>query len=100
MNQELCFTGARELVASIRARTVSAREVMTVFLAQIDRLNPKINAIVARLPDERCLALAEEEPAGEVRGRDGPFDGVSNHAGHDHGDAAVHGAGAFAWPAG
>src|SRR5262245_45448058 len=57
---DICFMGARELAQSMRARRLSAREVMSAFLAQIDRLNPKINAIVAKLPDDRCLTLADE----------------------------------------
>ncbi|MBM4299687.1 MAG: amidase, partial [Deltaproteobacteria bacterium] len=51
---------ARALAQALRARAVSAREVMGAFLAQIERFNPKINAIVAKLPDEQCLALADE----------------------------------------
>ena len=57
---DLCFTSARELCAMIRARKVTAREVMAAHLGQIDRVNPKLNAIVAKLPEERCLALADE----------------------------------------
>ena len=57
---DLCYASGRELASMIRARRVSAREVMTAFLAQINRINPKVNAIVARLNDDRCLALAEE----------------------------------------
>ena len=56
----LCFSSARELAGQIRARRVSAREVMTAFLAQINRLNPHLNAIVAKLDDDQCLALAEK----------------------------------------
>ena len=52
--------GARELSALIHARTLSAREVMAAHLRQIDRLNPTLNAIVAKLPDDECLALADE----------------------------------------
>jgi amidase len=57
---DLCLTSARELVALMRERRVSARQVMTAHLERIHRINPAINAIVARLPDERCLALADE----------------------------------------
>ena len=55
----LCFASARELAGQIRARQVSAREVMTAFLSQINRLNPHLNAIVAKLDDDACLALAD-----------------------------------------
>jgi amidase len=51
--------GARELARLIHTRGVSAREVMAAFLDQIARVNPKVNAIVAKLDDERCLELAD-----------------------------------------
>lgn len=56
----LCFASARDLVQQLRARRVSSREVMTACLAQINRLNPGLNAIVAKLEDEACLALADK----------------------------------------
>jgi len=56
---ELCFTSAVKLAELIRSRQVSAREVMAAHLAQIDRLNPQLNAIVAKLDDDECLALAD-----------------------------------------
>jgi len=56
---ELCFTGARKLARMIRTRKVSASEVMRAFLARIERVNPKVNAIVTLVP-ERALAQAAE----------------------------------------
>ena len=56
----LCFMDARALAALIRSREISAHEVMVAHLAQIERLNPTLNAIVAKLPDEECLRLADE----------------------------------------
>ena len=57
---EICFMGARDLADSIRHKRISAHEVMDAFLRQIERLNPKINAIVAKLDDDKCLALADD----------------------------------------
>jgi amidase len=69
--------GARELAKAIRARDLSAREVMSAFLEQIERVNPRINAIVAKLEDEKCLALADEADRGLARGDDvGPLYGL------------------------
>ena len=68
MASELCFTSGRELTESIRARQISAREVMSAFLRQIERVNPKINAIVAKLDDDNCLALADEADRRLARG--------------------------------
>src|SRR5437764_7926045 len=56
---ELCFMSARELAALLRSRHLSAREVMEAHLHQIHQLNPTINAIVAKLGDDQCLALAD-----------------------------------------
>src|SRR5262245_51135775 len=53
----LCDLGAFELAARIRRKDVSAREVMTAHLARIERLNPKVNAIVTLVP-ERAMADA------------------------------------------
>jgi amidase len=72
---ELCFTPATELARLIRAKQVSAVEAMEAHLAQIERVNPQVNAIVTLLP-ERALegaraadaALARGEPVGPLHG--------------------------------
>jgi amidase len=43
---------ATELAAAIRSREVSAREVMEAFLARIEAVNPRLNAIVTQLEPE------------------------------------------------
>lgn len=74
---DLCFMSGRALASLIRARKVSAREVMTAFLEQIDRVNPKINAIVAKLDDDKCLALADDADRRAARGeKRGPLHGL------------------------
>ena len=55
-NLDLCFTGAGKLARLIRTRKVSATEVTRAFIAQIERVNPRVNAIVTFLPE---LALKE-----------------------------------------
>lgn len=72
---ELCFTPARELARAIRAREVSATEVVRAHLAQIERVNPSVNAVVtlvaeqaldqARAADER---LSAGLPVGALHG--------------------------------
>ena len=54
----ICFSSAVELAGRIRQRELSAREVMAAFLSQIERLNPRVNAIPTLLP-ERAEAGAE-----------------------------------------
>jgi amidase len=74
---DVIFASARDLAQQIRARKVSAREVMTAFLAQINKLNPHINAIVARLDDDACLALADRaDKALSNGGPIGPLHGL------------------------
>jgi amidase len=59
-HDEICFADACELARLVRHRSLSAREVMSAHLDRIRRLNPRLNAIVAKLDDEACLALADE----------------------------------------
>ncbi len=74
---DLCFMSARELAGLVRTRKVSAREVMAAHLSQINRVNPKINAIVAKLDDDKCLALADQADQRLARGeRIGPLHGL------------------------
>ena len=53
---ELCFTSARKLAGLLHARKLSATEVMQAFIAQIERVNPKVNAIVTFLPEQALKA--------------------------------------------
>src|SRR5256885_11982057 len=48
---EICFPPARQLARLIRARKLSATEVVKAFIAQIERVNPKVNAIVTFTPE-------------------------------------------------
>ena len=73
---ELCFLTATELARRIRARELSAREVMEAHLAQIARVNPRVNAIVTLLP-ELAIAGAEAADAALARGDAiGPLHGL------------------------
>lgn len=69
---EIVNMGAREMVAAIRRRDLSSREVMTAHLAQVDRLNPRFNAIVSRVDSEVLLkqaaAMDEDAAAGRFHG--------------------------------
>jgi amidase len=73
---DLCFTSAVELAAMIRAKKVSAREVMQAHLAQIERVNPAVNAIVT-LVGERAMADAAAADQELARGKPrGPLHGL------------------------
>jgi len=71
-SQDLCYLSATELARSIRTRQVSAREVMAAHLERINTVNPTLNAIVAKLPDHECLALADAADARLARGGELP----------------------------
>src|SRR5262245_43817834 len=74
---DLCFLGARQLADRLRARDLSAREVMGAHLEQIERCNPTVNALVALLEPEECLALAEDADERAASGADlGPLHGL------------------------
>jgi amidase len=64
---ELCFLTAVELARRIRAREVSVTEVVQAHLAQIERVNPKVNAIVT-LTADRALAEARDKDQALARG--------------------------------
>lgn len=67
MSDELCFLPATELVQRIRRGELSARELMRTCLAQIERLNPRLNAIVS-LYAEQALAQASAADEKQARG--------------------------------
>jgi amidase len=76
MTAELCFTTAVELARRIARREVSVTEVVRAHLAQIDRVNPKVNAIVT-LTAERALEEARARDAALARGETpGPLFGL------------------------
>ena len=61
-SDDLCELDAIDLVARLRRKQVSAREVMTAHLARIAKVNPAVNAIVTLVAD-RAMAdagLADE----------------------------------------
>ncbi|HEY3840915.1 MAG TPA: amidase [Bryobacteraceae bacterium] len=65
------FLTATELVRRMRAKEISAREVLEAHLEQIERVNPKVNAIVTLVADrarERARAIDEEAAHGRFGG--------------------------------
>jgi len=55
---DICFMSARRMAQLIRDKKLSAREVMQAHLKQIQRVNPKVNAIVTQVPEGRLMAQA------------------------------------------
>jgi amidase len=75
---DIVFKSAKKLASLLRTRKVSAVEVMKAHIAQVERLNPKVNAIVTFLPEE---ALKEARKLDAKRARAGPNDGLGLLAG-------------------
>ena len=65
-HSEICFMTATELAHHIRSKSLSVSEVMAAHLAQIERLNPIVNAIPTLLPER---AMAQAHAADEVLNR-------------------------------
>jgi amidase len=74
-NDDLCSRPAIELAAMVRAREISARELLDAHLERIDRVNPAVNAVVTldaegarAAADAADAALAAGEPVGPLHG--------------------------------
>lgn len=74
---ELCTIDAVPLARMIRAREVSATDVMTAFLDHIEAVNPLVNAIVSLRPREDLMAEARAADEAVSRGDTvGPLHGL------------------------
>src|SRR5947209_4223561 len=73
---DICFLSATEMAREIRARKISAVELLSAHLKQIDRINPKVNAIIT-LVAERAMAQAHGADQALAHGRLlGPLHGL------------------------
>lgn len=66
---EITSWTALDLSRAIQSRRVSCVEVMTAYLDQIDRLNPKVTALVSVQPREGLLAQAAQRDSELAAGR-------------------------------
>ncbi|MFL5803406.1 MAG: amidase [Roseiflexaceae bacterium] len=74
--KDIVFSSATQLAAAIRARHVAAKEVLDAHLAQIERRNPALNAIVT-IDAEGAYERARDADAALARGEGwGPLHGV------------------------
>ena len=62
----LCFMSTVEIARLIRTKKLSAREALAMHLKQIERVNPKVNAIVTLIPE---MAAADAAKADEMQAR-------------------------------
>ena len=72
----LCYLTATELALKIRSGEISAVETMEAHLAQIEKVNPQVNAIVTLLP-EMAMEAARKADEKLARGEEvGPLHGL------------------------
>jgi amidase len=72
----LCYTSTVEMARLIRTKKLSAREALAAHLKQIERVNPKVNAIVTLVPE---MAAADAAKADEMQAHKemlGPLHGL------------------------
>jgi len=72
---ELAFAGPLALAAKLRARELSARELVELYLRRIETLNPALNAFRLTLADEALAAATRLDEAG-ITADSGPLTGV------------------------
>src|SRR5690349_6897820 len=72
----ICFTSAVEMARRIRAKKLSAREALAAHLKQIERVNPKVNAIVTLAAETAAEAAAKADEMQARGGALGPLHGL------------------------
>src|SRR5438552_11307815 len=73
---DICFLTAVEMAGLIRRKKLSAREVVAAHLRQIERVNPKVNAIVTLIA-EQATENARKADEAQARGASlGPLHGL------------------------
>src|SRR5690242_3294163 len=72
----VCLTSAVEMARLIRAKKLSAREAVSAHLKQIERVNPKVNAIVTSVPEMALEAAAKADEMRARKERLGPLHGL------------------------
>jgi len=73
---DVCRQTARELARRIRSKELSARDVVSAHLAHIDRVNPKVNAIVTLVADQAIEQARQADEALAHGAAVGPLHGL------------------------
>ena len=72
----ICFMSALEMARLIRLKKLSAREALEAHLKQIERVNPKVNAIVTLVPELAAAAAAKADEMQAHKQTAGPLHGL------------------------
>jgi amidase len=73
---DICFLNATEMADLIRRKKLSAREAMEAHLKQIERVNPKVNAIVTLVADQAVENARKADEAQAKGAALGPLHGL------------------------
>ncbi len=74
---EIVFKPARTLARLLRTRKLSRVEVMKAFIAQVEHVNPRVNAIVTFLPEQALADAKRLDARSRRRGASlGPLEGL------------------------
>jgi amidase len=73
---DICQLSAIEMAKRIRLKQLSARETVAAHLRQIDRVNPKVNAIVTLVADQAMEHARHADEAQVHRAALGPLHGL------------------------
>src|SRR4051812_44430544 len=74
-SDDLNYASATRFLALLRAREISSRELVDAHLARIERVNPRLNAIVT-LTTESARREADEADRRLARGEARPLEGL------------------------
>ncbi len=72
----LCFLSAVEMAQLIRAKKLSARELLAAHLKQIEIVNPKLNAIITLVADQAAKSALAADELQANKGTLGPLHGL------------------------
>src|SRR5262249_41263559 len=75
-DSSVCFLGAIEMARLIRAKKLSAREALAAHLKQIERVNPKVNAIVTLVAELAAESAAKADEMQARKEKLGPLHGL------------------------
>jgi amidase len=73
---DICFLSAVEMARLIRNKKLSSREALAAHLKQIERVNPKVNAIVTLVAEQAMAAAAEADERQAHNEKLGPLHGL------------------------
>lgn len=73
---ELCFTSATDLARLVRSGEVRSRDLLEAHLKQIERVNPRVNAIITLVPDEARADADRADASLRKRAAVGPLHGL------------------------